>query len=289
MASLVNLKRRIRIARNIAKTTRAMQMVAASKVKRAQESAVKGRPYAEKLFSVVRNLAKGTENDERHPLLIKREKGKILLIVFSPDKGLCGSLVTNIIREFYSSNFADTKETLYLTVGKKLSRTINRLGGNLLADFPTGTALPTFEQIPPLAKIIIEGFLKNDFREVFVLYAKFLSLFRQEAALTKLLPIELSAQESSPEAVLIDYLFEPNTREVLETLLPHYLESELYHFLLEAYASEQAARMLAMQNATENANEIINFLTLEYNKARQEKITSEILDVARAANVLMTI
>lgn len=286
MAILVTLKRRIRVAKNIAKTTRAMKMVAASKTRRAQESALKGRPYAEKLAMVTKNLIGRIPDDYSHPFLIERE-GKSLIVIFSPDKGLCGSLVSNLKKELLSSpNF---KNAVFVTIGKKLSRTVAGMGLEILADFPMGTAQPTFEKIPPLAQVLIDGFLKNEFSQVFVLYPRFVSLFSQRATVEKLLPLEIP-KEPKEEMLILPrpyYLFEPRASDVLESLLPHYLESLLYQLLLEAYASEQAARMLAMQNATQNALEIINFLTLEYNKARQERITNEILDVTRATHAIL--
>lgn len=281
MASLIILKRRIRIAGNIAKTTRAMQMVAASKTRRAQEGALAGRPYNQRLAVIVRNLIGRMPQEYTHPFYKKRENGKILLVVLSPDKGLCGGLISNLTRELL--NFPNLKDVLFVTVGKKLSRTViaGKLG-IILADFPMGTSRPTFEQIPPLAKIISEGFLNKEWNQVFILYPQFQSLFLQKPTLEKILPIESETEKAAPT----DYLFEPNVLEILESLLPHYLESQLYQLLLDAFASEQASRMLAMQNATENAKEIIDLLTMEYNKIRQEKITSEILDGARAAHAL---
>ncbi len=285
MASLIILKRRIRIAGNIAKTTRAMQMVAASKTRRAQESALAGRPYNERLLVIARNLIGRMPPSFTHPFYDKRENGKTLLVILSPDKGLCGGLISNLTRELF--NFPNLKDVFFVTVGKKLSRTV--VGGKLgiiLADFPMGTSRPTFEQIPPLVKIISEGFLNKEWNHVFVLYPQFQSLFLQKPHLAKILPIERETEREAEITAPTDYLFEPNVLDVLESLLPHYLESQLYQLLLDAFASEQAARMMAMQNATENAKEIIEDLTMEYNKIRQEKITSEILDGARAAHSL---
>lgn len=279
MASLINLKRRIKVAKNIAKTTRAMQMVAASKMRRAQEAAVRGKPYAEKLNTVVKNLIGRISEDYKHPFFTK-SKGRNLVVVFSPDKGLCGSLTSNLKRELL--NFDNPKDQLFITVGKKMTRAVQ---GEIIADFPMGVAQPTFEKIPPLARTIAEGFIKNDWSEVYLLYAKFLNLFSQKATFEKLLPVEIEREESSAPS----YLFEPSALPVLKSLMPHYLESRLYQLLLETYASEQAARMIAMQNATDNAHEIIDFLTLEYNKVRQENITNEILDITRATHAILEV
>lgn len=279
MASLVALKRRIRVGKNIAKTTRAMQMVAASKTKRAQEGAVRGRPYAEKLAQVAKNLIGRINEDYSHPFLAERE-GRTLILVFSPDKGLCGSLISNLKKELL--NFTDFRNAHFITIGQKLAKTLSNMNLKILADFPMGTTQPTFEKIPSLVKIIIDGLLKNEFSQVFILYSKFISLFTQKAVIEKFLPLQIPQGETKETLSSPSYLFEPSAVEVLEGLLPHYLESLVYQLLLETYASEQATRMVAMQNATQNANEIISFLTLEYNKARQERITNEILDISRA-------
>lgn len=280
MASLVTLKRRIRVGENIAKTTRAMQMVAASKTKRAQEGAVRGRPYAEKLAQVAKNLIGRINEDYSHPFLVERE-GRTLILVFSPDKGLCGSLISNLKKELF--NFPDFRNAFFVTIGQKLAKTVSNMNLKILADFPMGTTHPTFEKIPSLVKIIVDGLAKNEFSQVSILYSKFISLFTQKAVIEKLLPLQIPQGETKETFSSPSYLFEPGTSEVLENLLPHYLESLVYQLLLEAYASEQAARMVAMQNATQNAQDIISFLTLEYNKARQERITNEILDISRTA------
>lgn len=273
MASLLTLRRRIKVAGNIAKTTRAMQMVAASKMRRAQENALKGRPYGERLTHIMGNLRSRVE-DYSHSYFASEANSKPLIIIFSPDKGLCGALISNLARELI--NFPEFKKAAFIIIGKKLARFTKE---NLIADFSTGGALPGYEQIPPLVSAINTGLIK-DFGKVYVLYAKFLSFFTQKATIEQILPIEASEKIETPTA---SYLFEPNPNAVIDSLLPHYLETKLYQMLLENYASEQAARMLAMQNATENAQEVIELLTLEYNKVRQAKITNEILDNTRAS------
>lgn len=280
MANEVKLKRRIRIAKNIEKTTRAMQMVAASKMRRAQENATRGKPYADRILYVTRNLVGRVDKNELHPFLVKVEKVKnVALVVLSPDKGLCGALSSNLMREFLKFN--ESHDSQYVVVGKKLSRSIARTGQGLLAQFPMGITQPTFEMVPPLAKIISTGFLGREFGEVYILYPQFISVFNQKPVIQELLPLEIEEEINQNNA---QYFFEPGAANVLNELLPHYLESRLYQLILEAYASEQVARMLAMQNATQNAHEIIDFLTVEYNKARQEKITNEIIDIARGVS-----
>lgn len=273
--SLLTLRRRIRVGKNIAKTTRAMQMVAASKMRKAQESTVRGRPYSEKIGYIVSNLL-GKVEDYKHPYLDNTNIDKPLIVIFSPDKGLCGALITNLARELL--NFPEFKKASFIAVGKKLRKLAK---SDLVADFSLGVVTPIFEQIPPIVSTINSGLAKNQWGKVFVLYAKFTSFFTQTPSLVQLVPV--APKEKATNA---NYLFEPDAASVLDNLLPHYLESKLYQILLESYASEQASRMLAMQNATQNAKEVIKLLTLEYNKVRQAKITNEILDNARASVAL---
>ncbi|MBI1919391.1 ATP synthase F1 subunit gamma [Candidatus Microgenomates bacterium] len=275
MANLITLNRRIKVSKNIAKTTRAMQMVAASKTKKAQANTLKTRPYADKLAFMVKNLLGRLPEDFSHPYLTSEQKAKkTLLVAISPDKGLCGSLISNLRRELIA--FKDGKNLTFLTVGKKLASRV--AGEKVIADFPMGVSQPEFSQIVPIVKII------GEFNEVFVLYAKFENFFTQKVTIEKLLPIQI--EDAKPAVSGQDYLFEPNTARVLESLLPHYLESRLFQLVQESFASEQVARMIAMQNATDNAQDVIEELTLAYNKARQEKITNEILDIARAGSAL---
>lgn len=295
MANILSIKRRIQTAQNVSKTTRAMQMIATSKLKRAQNSAVASRPYVDKLTFLTRNLTSriDEENLSEYMKTLTKENKKLLLVL-SPDKGLCGGLITNLLKELiiFDSLHKDTK---YIVVGKKAENSIAKLGKEVIASFDSGTSLPIFEFVYPIAKIIDEQFLEKKVSQVNVLYTNFSSVFSQKPQISTLLPIRL------PEASNIDERkehkntqinnssytsFEPNPNELLPSLLIHYLEMALFQYLLESYASEQAARMISMKNATENAQDIIEYLKLEYNKVRQEKITNEILDIGGAATAL---
>lgn len=277
MANLLSLKRRIRAAGNVSKTTKAMQMIAVSKLKRAQDATVAGRPYVEKLTSISQNVLGRLSSNYTHEYMKKSENTKSLVIVFAPDKGLCGGLITNLIREIMSFD-QQNKDSIYLTVGKKTEPTIVGLQKELVASFKFGTTLPTFDMVLPIVKIIDEYFLGQKIGTVKIISTNFLSVFSQKPKITNILPIEFSSQESAPFT-----LFEPLPEKLLPPLLRHLLEMTIYQHLLETYASEQGARMIAMQNATENASEIVQDLQLEYNKGRQEKITNEILDIGGAA------
>ncbi len=279
MASLINLKRRIKTASNVSKTTKAMQMISASRLRRAQEAAESSMPYVEKLNYLSKSLAQRVDREEMHAYMGNRTNSNAkLLIVVSPDKGLCGGLVTNLIREVlhYNSN----ANTYYLTVGKKAESAVASLNKDVIASFPFGTSLPEFEEIYPIAKIIDEYFLGKKVSEVKILSTKFTSVFSQTPAISDLLPVVLPEETKVSNAVT---LFEPNTTELLPDILRHYLEMTIYQTLLENYASEQASRMIAMKNATDNALDMISELQLEYNKSRQEKITNELLDIGSAS------
>lgn len=281
MASTITLKRRIKTAQNVSKTTKAMQMISASKLKRAQDAALSARPYVERLTSIAKNLIGKVDRDFYHPY-IRKEDGskKSLLLVFSPDKGLSGGLVTNLLREYFK---IDNQNLKLVIVGNKAEKNITRIGRDVVAKFPFGTTLPKFDVIYPITKIIDEYFLDKKVDNVQILFTYFDSVFSQKPRVQTILPIELPKEDTETNPPF--QLFEPKVTEILPTLLRHYLEMILYQYTLESFVSEQASRMIAMQNATDNAKEIINILTLEYNKARQEKITNEILDISSAAIV----
>ena len=279
MANLLILKRRIRAAQNVSKTTRAMQMIAISKLKRAQDATLSARPYVEKLSSVTQNLSSKLDTKYVHEYMKKYEgNNKTLVIIFSPDKGLCGGLNTNLIREIINFDSAN-KDSIYLTVGKKTEFSVVSLKRELIASFKFGTTLPSFDMVLPIAKIIDEYFLSKKVGRVKIISTSFLSVFSQKPKITNILPIEFT--EDKPSTTTFT-LFEPAPEKLLPPLLRHFLEMTIYQQMLESFASEQGARMVAMQNATDNALEIVEDLRLEYNKGRQEKITNEILDIEGA-------
>lgn len=285
MPSTLLLRRRIKTAQNISKTTKAMQMIAASKLKRAQHAALATRPYVERLSSLTQHLspAKSTKADVAHPFLeIRNTTGKTLFVIISPDKGLCGGLNTNLFREYFKYN--KDEKNYFVTVGKKIEQVAASTTKNLIASFHAGSTLPTYEMISPIVEIITEQFLQKKIDKVYVLTTHFTSVFSQTPTLIPLLPVTLS--ESSPVQLQNTQLIEPSPQELLPALLKRYIEMTIFQQLLESYASFQAAQMIAMQNATNNAKDIVADLTLLYNKLRQEKITGEILDITGAATAL---
>jgi F-type H+-transporting ATPase subunit gamma len=281
MATLLILKRKIKTAGNISKTTKAFQMIAASRLKKAQNTAESSKPYVEKLDSLSKTLEQRVDKENLHRYMTPQEDiNAKLLIVISPDKGLCGGLVTNLIREVL--RFSNNGKTYYITVGKKAERAVASLNKEIVASFPFGTSLPQFETVFPITKLVDEYFLGKKVSEVKILSTKFNSVFSQAPAFNTLLPVKLEEQVTAGKSVT---LFEPSVDTLLPSLLQHYLEMVIYQNLLESYASEQASRMIAMKNATDNALDIISDLRLEYNKTRQEKITNELLDIGGGSQI----
>ncbi len=280
MATLLTLKRRIKTTKNVSKTTKAMQMISASKLKKAQDAAVSSKPYIEKLDFLSKNLTEKIEKDNLHDYMKTPTVNAKLLIIISPDKGLSGGLVTSLIREVLRQNTQG--KNYYITIGKKSEVAMSLLDKEIIASFPFGSTLPEFDTVYPLAKIVNEYFLGKKVSEVNILSTKFISVFTQIPYFSALLPVKLNSEVKTQNSIT---LFEPNIQELIPDLLQHYLEMIIYQSLLESYASEQAARMIAMKNATDNALDIVSELQLEYNKTRQEKITNELLDMGGGSQI----
>ena len=289
MANTQDIRRRIKSIRNTAQITKAMQMVAASKMRKAQQHALAGRPYAALMNKVLVSLQRRTD-PRLHPLLHIRPVKKELVLIISTDKGLCGALNTNLFRE--AANF-DSAKTAFVVTGKKARQFIARTKRELLADFELKDA-PTFVETKPIAKFCMEKFLNRDVDKVSVLYTHFINTINQRSVVQTLLPIssfDLPKSESDEKAKqdvdpMLGYVFEPNAETVLDMMLPYYLQYQLFQMILDARASEHSARMVAMKNATDNANQFIKDLTLEYNKMRQAGITTELLEIATAQMAL---
>lgn len=280
MADTLALRRRIKTAQNISKTTRAMQMIAASKLKRAQNAVVASRPYVEAITALTQSLApQDTTSSDLHPYMQeKKTSGKTLYVCIGPDKGLCGGMITNLLKEFLK--LRHDEHALFVSIGKKLQGPLASAGKNLLASFLFGTTLPKFSDVVPVLEIINEAYLSGQVDRVKIVTTHFNGVFSQTTTVVDLLPIKVNPDTTSlPQ----DSLFEPSKAALLPALLKRYLEMVMYQQFLETYASYNAAQMIAMQNATNNAKDIVNELQLLYNKARQEKITKEILDISSAA------
>ncbi len=280
MPSQREIRRRIGAVRNIKQITRAQQFVAASKLKRAQDSTLAARPYSEKLDEVIADLA-AVLGEEEHPLFATREGGTRLFILITTDRGLAGPLNTNTIR-FASRAITEHQDDLkVVTVGRKGRDAMRRARVPLEAHFAGFGDRPTFADVLPLARLVTEDFITGTYSRVDIVYARFISTLVQRPQLDQLLPIRPSEDtEGIPGR---QFLFEPRPGLVLEQLLPRYVATRLYQAVLEAKASEESSRMVAMKNATEKAEELIEDLTLAYNKVRQANITREMIEIASGA------
>ena len=280
MASVRQIKRRISSVDNTAKITKAMSMIAASKMRRAQEMALQTRPYADRMQTLLADLAAQPQDvDEAHPLLMRREPGRVQLIVITPDRGLTGGLNTAVNRRAAQQLVDLGGEADVVAVGKK-GRDFFARTANLRAVFTDIGDRPTVADAGPIARVVIDDYEAERVDAVYLAYARFVNTTLQRPEVMPLLPVvpaELEAKDT------VGYIFEPSPRAVLAELLPRYVEMEIYHALLESVASEQSARMVAMRGATDNALEMKADLTLEMNKVRQESITTELLDIVGGA------
>jgi F-type H+-transporting ATPase subunit gamma len=296
MANLRDIRRRIKSVKNTAQITRAMQLVAAAKMKKAQDQALAGRDYADLLNQVLVNLKENVD-EEAHALLEQREGARELVLVISTDKGLCGALNTNLGKKVR----ADKPDADVISVGRKLRIQLGKAGRNMVADFEVKDPVP-FAEARPIAKLLTKLFLDGKYDKVSIAFTNFVTTLTQTPTIIPLLPISASdlgekqeyegvgkdqVKETDHAAALgKDYLFEPSAEDVLDTLLPLYINFQVYQTLVESRASEHSARMVAMKAATDNANKFIKELTLEYNKLRQAAITSELLEITTAMKAM---
>jgi F-type H+-transporting ATPase subunit gamma len=278
------LRRRIRSTQNMAKITKAMEMIATAKMKRAQEQATAGRPYNDKITQLVSDLAveSGAEIS-LHPLLEKREAiRKIAVVHITSDRGLCGGLNANMNRLTAGFILEQKAPVTLITVGRKGTSFMHRQHQDLKAEFNVVDRPLLFDTLP-ISRILIDDYINREVDLVYLAYTQFISTMAQRPAIELLLPIK-PAKLSKTETT--EYIYEPDPKSVLEGILPRFVEMRVYHAVLEAIASEHSSRMIAMRNATDNANEIIEHLTLTLNKARQEMITTELLDIIGGVEVL---
>ena len=290
MPSTRDIRRRIKSIKSTAQITKAMQMVASAKMRRAQLSALASRPYARLMYRIQLDVTTHA-GDFTHPILESREVRRRAVILVSTDKGMCGALNSNLFRE--AAQF-DKQTTTFIAAGRKAAQFVARSKRELAGEF-TYKDNPQFSEARVIAKTAVDMFLSEKVDEVVILYNRFVSTLSQKPVNIQFLPIAeikgitLTAEEQAmPEALeqTPEFLFEPSAGEVLGALLPHYLGLYMYQILLEAKASEQSARMVAMKNATDNAKQIIKDLTLEYNKMRQASITNELLEISTAQMAL---
>ncbi|MXV80328.1 MAG: ATP synthase F1 subunit gamma [Chloroflexi bacterium] len=290
MANTREIRRRIRSVENTAKITNAIQLVAASKMRRAQDRALQARPYAEKMQAVLGHLS-GVAGDPEtaHPLLERRDVNETTVILITPDRGLCGGLIANLERHtgeiVLGPEAGGSGDISMIPVGRKGGDYFQRFGIDFRASFQELGDYPGLAETQPISRIAIDDYTEGKVDRVLLVYASFVNTVSQVPVTVPILPVEppASDEESSGET---QYIFEPSPQEVLADLLPRYVDLLVYQAVLEAAASEQSARMVAMRNATDAANDMIADLTLVYNKARQEQITSELLDITGGVEAL---
>jgi F-type H+-transporting ATPase subunit gamma len=283
MPDIRKIKSRIKGAGNIAKITRAMEMVAASKMRKAQERGLAGRPYSEKIEQVIADLAALPGIELHHPLLSRRPVNRIAVLHITPDRGLCGGLNSNLNRNLGHFILEQKVPVVALCVGRKGRDFTGHSACDMRAEFTQLGDQPAYLETLPISQIIIEDYSEGLVDMVYVSYAHFVSTMVQTPVIKQLLPVEPA---EIPAAQNVDYIYEPDASNVLGGLLPRFVEMEVYHAILESIASEQSARMVAMRNATESATDLIDELTLLYNKARQEAITTELLDITGGVTAL---
>jgi len=282
MANARDIRRRIRSVKNIQQITKAMKMVAAARLRRAQERAIASKPYTDKISDVLASVAAHT-GDASHPLLTVRDVEQIGYLVLSADKGLAGAYSSNLVKEVLSQVRGKDNAVL-VTVGRKARDYFKRRGYTIDGEYTGFSEKPSYQDAADLAQLMAGKFAAGEYDEIYLVYTQFYSPINQKPTTVKLLPVAGVGQEK--ETPQTEYIFEPSAGEVLNMLLPSYLKTVIYSALLQSAASELGARMTAMGSATDNAQELISKLTLNYNKVRQATITREITEIVGGAEAL---
>jgi F-type H+-transporting ATPase subunit gamma len=298
MPALREVRLRIRSIKNISQVTRALQAVSRSNVRRAMQAVARTRPYASKAWQVLTHIANQPGRESLHPLLTTRQEVKnILVVMVSGDRGLAGAYNSNILRFTLQRFDKSTVPVRYITVGRKGRDLLLRRRKNVMAEFSHLPAAPSFADVSAIGRLAVDEFLQGHADEVYLVYTDFVSMVRQHPDIKKLLPLEVSSGEgrvvdfvaqpgASQPALVATYIYEPGETELLDEIVPRFTALQVYQAIQESLASEHAARMIAMKNATDNATELAGALQLQYNKARQQSITNEMLDIAGGAEAL---
>jgi F-type H+-transporting ATPase subunit gamma len=291
MASAREMRLRIRSVKNISQVTRALQAVSASNVRKAITALVATRPYATKAWQVLTHIAEQPGRKTLHPLLTEREEVKnTLVVVISGDRGLAGAYNTNLIR-FVTRKFSNYPTPIrMIAVGRKGRDLLIRRKYKVIADFSNLPAAPSFKDVSAIGRLAVDEFLAGEVDEVYLVYTDFINMVKQEPTIKRLLPLEVEGagrveafeMRHTPAA----YIYEPAESEILDEIIPRFTALQVYQAILESLASEHAARMVAMRNATDNANELVDALQMQYNKVRQQAITNDMLDIAGGAEAL---
>ncbi len=294
MATPREVRLRIRSVKNISQVTRALQAVSASKVRKAMDAVMHTRPYATKAWQVLTHIARQPGRDAMHPLLtVRAEVKSILVVLITGDRGLAGAYNANIVR-YATRRFDDSPVPVrYVTIGRKGRDLMLRRRKEIIAEFSNLPAAPAFADVSAIGRVAVDDFLEGNSDEVYLIYTDFVNMVRQVPTIKKLLPLEVRETEGrvqdfapSERGLAAAYIYEPGQVEILDEIVPRFTALQVFQAILESLASEHAARMVAMKNATDAATELASALTLEYNKARQQSITSEMLDIAGGAEAL---
>ncbi len=295
MPSTREIRRRIRSVKNTAQITKALQLVASSKMRRAQERVEQSRPYAEQLRALVSRLANVTGADIGNEVALLRQRPvrTIGILAITPDSGFSGALPSNINRRVMATAHDEQRRLAeqgerpgisFIAVGRKGRDYLLRTQQHILAEFTNYGDNPNISDATAIAQVAVDAFLQGEVDIVYLVYAKFVNTMTQQPTAVQLLPVQPPAREPGAERESLEYIYEPDAQTIFQALLPRYVDIQVYQALLEAVASFQSARMVAMKNATDNANELIQDLTLTYNKARQAAITTQILEIVAGAN-----
>jgi F-type H+-transporting ATPase subunit gamma len=292
MANAREVKQRIKSVKNISQVTRALQAVSASKVRKAIDQLEDTRPYSVKAWQVLQHIAVQPDRGTLHPLLERHShEGRILAIVISGDRGLAGAYNSNVIRRV-DEWAAETEGSIkYISIGRRGRDQLLRRGREILAEFSNLPAQPSYVDISPIGYLAIDQFLDYEVDQVYLIYTQFVNRMIHRPVVKKLLPLDPALEDRvkkfEGEVPLVGgYIFEPDQRSLLEAILPRFTVLQVFHAVIESLASEHSARMIAMKNATDNATDLADALQLEYNKARQQAITNEMLDIAGGAEAI---
>ena len=293
MATLRDIQQRIVGVKNTSKITQAMKMVSAAKLRRAQDAILSARPYVDKLDEVLSNLVASVGEGYDNPLISQRSEVKSIgVIAIAADRGLCGSFNTNVLKEANACIKDDLKnqypdaEVSIAAVGKRSVKFFKKTDHNVVLEFNDAFSPLSFDLVTEITDLFVNGYVNGDFDKILIYYNEFVNVVKQKPTLKTLLPIEAAEKDGDDSNIVADYIYEPNQKEILDVLLPKLIDTQLWRTLLESNAAEQAARMLAMDSATNNAKDLIKELEREFNKKRQEAITKEMLEIVSFFRIL---
>ena len=295
MASAREMRLRIQSVKNIAQVTKALETVSASKVRRSTNAYLAAKPYADKAWKLLVHLARQPGRSSTHPLLQERTKvNKLLVIIVTSDRGLSGAYNNNIIRHTLEHFSKIEQPVSFVAVGRKGRDLLIRLRKNVIADFSGLPPAPTFADVSAIGRLIVDDFFKELYDQVYLAYTEYVSVLRQDPVINKILPLDVVYSDevntlNATHPTHSVFTYEPDQSEILDQIVPRFTAVQIYRCILSAAASEHAARMIAMRNATDNAQELMGLLQLEYNKARQQTITNEMLDIITGAEALAKI